>query len=122
MIIGIDATSVMGHSGIEVYARELIRGISALQLDDVKLVLLGRRRRGNQLTEFFGDQVEVRPVIPHDLMLGEHLRPISRILQNIIWKSNTRDVDIVHMPGNALWRLPSNKYVVTIHDVFPLMP
>ena len=122
MTIGFDATSILGHSGIEVYARELIRGISALQLHDAKLVLMGRRRRGKQLVEYFGDQVEVRPVIPHDVMLGYRLRPVSRVLQNIAWKANSQGVDLMHLPGNALWRMPSNRYVVTIHDVFPLMP
>lgn len=122
MTIGFDATSILGHSGIEVYARELIRGISALQLHDAKVVLMGRRRRGKQLVEYFGDQVEVRPVIPHDVMLGYRLRPVSRVFQNIAWKANSQGVDLMHLPGNALWRTPSNKYVVTIHDVFPLMP
>lgn len=122
MKIGFDATSLLGHSGIEVYGRELLRGIMALQEPDLELVLIGRRRREAELRSFFGDGVQVRAVLPHDLMLGETLRPVSRLLQRIAWKANTSDLDLVHMPGNTLWRIPSNKYVVTIHDVFPLMP
>ncbi|HLP27855.1 MAG TPA: glycosyltransferase family 1 protein [Candidatus Didemnitutus sp.] len=122
MIVGFDATSLLGHSGIEVYGRELIRGIIALKDPTIEMVLMGRRRREGELRSFFGKEVQIRAVLPHDLMLGETLRPISRLLQKGAWKNNARDLDLVHMPGNTLWRIPSNRHVVTIHDVFPLMP
>lgn len=122
MTIGFDATSLLGHSGIEVYGRELLRGLIALEEPDIRLVLLGRRRRGRELSAFFEDRCEVRAVLPHDLMLGEALRPVSRLLQRRSWKAHSGDLDLVHMPGNTLWRIPSNRHVVTIHDVFPLMP
>ncbi|MCX6139568.1 MAG: glycosyltransferase family 1 protein [Candidatus Kapabacteria bacterium] len=122
MIVAYDATSILGHSGIEVYARELIRGVSSLHLPDLRVVLMGRRRRYEALSEYFGSGVEIRSVLPHDLLLGEALRPIARLLQKQAWKKSTHDVDLVHMPGNTLWRVPSTPCVVTIHDVFPLMP
>lgn len=63
MIVAYDATSVLGHSGIEVYARELMRGVSSIP--ELRIVLSGAFAKTNSIGKnvVYNVVTEVRNVL-----------------------------------------------------------
>ncbi len=120
MKVAFDATSILGHSGIEVYGRNLVH--SLLQHTDVQPLLAGLRGRREYLRAEFGAGVNVHATIIHELAGGPMLRPLARVIQTKQLDSIAIEANVLHLIGNALWRKPTVPYVVTIHDLFPMLP
>lgn len=121
MKVAFDASSIMGKSGIEVHARDMLQSLATLGVD-LQMILVGRKRHAHELRDLVGSGHEVRAVMPHDLMLGPALKGLVHILQRRIWYRETRDADLIHFTGLTSWEPSATRSVVTIHDLFPLMP
>lgn len=121
MIVAFDATSIVGNSGIEVYARELLQSVVASDCD-VKYRIIARQRRGDSIRAIVGDNCDIRASVVNDLLLGRTLRPLTSLIQTRQWNNTAMQADLAHVPGNKLSRIPNVPFVVTIHDVFPLDP
>ena len=123
MNIGFDATNILGHGGIKTYARELVRGLAEEYPDD-RFTLLStfsgsKTRKLEELYDHLPN-VTVRRAVPHRNMLGDGLSCITKFLSGILWRSASRNLDIVHLtdPYGSV-ALP-RKFVATVHDIFPI--
>ncbi|MDZ4745143.1 MAG: glycosyltransferase family 1 protein [bacterium] len=121
MRIGYDASGILGHGGIDRYARELMRYTVALDTKNTYAVLT-RKSCAHAIREIVagGHNVDVRAVLPHDMLLGPILEPITRQIQKRVWRKTMSDVDLVHLTSQWRWLPPVNKFIVTVHDLFPL--
>lgn len=122
MKIGFDATGVFGHIGIDRYAREVIRHVVALDTRN-EYVALTRTSCEQPIRALVsgGKNVEVRIGMPHDLMLGPMFSFVTRQLQKRVWRTKMSDVDLVHLTSHCRWMPPMNRFVVMVHDLFPLL-
>lgn len=120
MTIGFDLSMVFGAGGIQRYARELVSHIIALdQPFDVRI--LTRHSKENEIRKLAGSvHSDIRPVLPHELALGPLLKSLTHRLISRQWTVNMSDVDLVHFHEGGRWMPPVNRFVVTIHDLFPL--
>lgn len=115
------AAEIMGKSGIEVYARDLVTALARLDVD-LRMILVSRRRHAMALQELVGPAHDVRPTLHHELMLGPALVRGTHMLLRQRWSRSIRDADLVHLTSHASWRPGFKRAVATIHDLFPLMP
>jgi O-antigen biosynthesis alpha-1,3-mannosyltransferase len=120
MKVAFDASAILGKSGIEVAARDLVQALAALDVD-LHMILVGRRRHRDALRALVGSKHDVRDVMPHDLMLGPSLTWLTHALQRRTWYRATSDADLIHFTGLTSWRPRVDRAVVTVHDLFPLM-
>jgi len=116
-----DASAMHGHSGIEEYSRELIRGLLR-QCPDVEPVLLSTFRRQTDVAALFdGARLpEVVPSLPNRLMLGEHLKFITRTLKLRAMARASATSDLTHVLSPMDDPRALKRFVVTIHDLFPI--
>lgn len=121
MKIGFDASGIFGHGGIDRYARELMRHVVTLDTRN-SYVALTRTRCEEQTRDVVENRknVEIRTGLPHDLMLGPHLTSITRMMQTRVWRKTMSDVDLVHFTSQWRWLPPVKRFIVTVHDLFPL--
>lgn len=121
MIIGFDGTRMTGHSGIERYARELVRALTMLPGND-RYVVATTTSRVDEIGESIGSHqaLFVKGGIPHDLMLGAALGRVTRHLQARAMRKSLATVDLVHYTSHRSKTLPDLPYVATVHDLFPM--
>lgn len=123
MRIGFDATSIHGHGGLKTYARELIRALAIeFPEDGIHLLTTFDSRKKDRLASFFGDlpNVTVSSSIPHALLLGRGLLPLTRILSGILWRGRRNTLDVVHITDPFGAAVLPFRPVCTVHDLFPL--
>lgn len=113
-------TFPLDYSGISTYARHLIAELATYP--DIELHLYTSFRRKNQLSEAFEHSTRFcyRNILPHDLMLGNHLVGLTRLIQNGIWLAESFKVDLIHHLNPLSMPDWVRKTVVTVHDIFPL--
>ncbi|MBD3277837.1 MAG: glycosyltransferase [Candidatus Aegiribacteria sp.] len=123
MRIGLDATSIFGFGGIKTYARQLAAALASRCTED-SIVLLSTfsSSRRKKLKKLFRDHsnVEIKAVLPHPMMLGEGLLPLTRLISAFISRTFLSHMDVIHITDPYGSALPSGGAVVTVHDVFPL--
>ncbi|MFQ3597431.1 MAG: glycosyltransferase family 1 protein [Chloroherpetonaceae bacterium] len=113
-------TFPLDYSGISTYARHLIRELAAYP--DLELHLYTSFRRKAQLAQAFehSTRFHYRNILPHDLMLGNHLVPVTKLIQEGIWVVESFKVDLIHHTNPLFTPKWSRNIVVTVHDIFPL--
>lgn len=123
MNIAYDAILLLGRSGIERYARELIKHVAALG-DEHKLRLISGEEYGGATREYFRnfENVTTQSVIPHERKLGAPLRLLMRAVQKRSFSRAIRGSDVVHMLGPTKFVPSGVPLVATIHDLFPMDP
>lgn len=116
-----DASSMLGHSGIERYSRELIRSLLR-QRSEVEPVLLSTFRRQSDVAALFQGtrSPEVIPSLPNRLMLGQHLQFITRKLKSRAMERASVSSDLTHVLAPLDDPRTLKRFVVTIHDLFPI--
>ncbi len=116
-----DASVMLGHSGIEQYSRELIRGLLR-QFPEVDPVLLSTFRRQTDVAALFdGPRLpEVIPSLPNKLMLGERLQCITQSLKVRAMARASATTDLTHVLSPMDDPRALQRFVVTIHDLFPI--
>ena len=121
MKIAYDAILLLGRSGIERYARELIKHVAASG-DSHELRLISGTEYGGATREYFRHlpNVDTKSVIPHERLLGAPLRLLMRSIQRRRFSTAIRDVDVVHILGPTKFVPSGAPLVVTIHDLFPM--
>lgn len=121
MIIGFDGTRITGHSGIERYARELVRALTTMPGDD-RYVVATTTSRVDEVGEAIGrsPSLLVEGGIPHDLMLGAALGRVTRHLQTRAMRKALASVNLLHYTSHRPKVLPGLPYVATVHDLFPM--
>lgn len=121
MKIGFDASGILSHIGIDRYAREIMRHVVAMDTRN-EYVVLTRTSCVEAIKALVaaGKHVEVRLGMPHDMMLGPMFRLITRQLQASVWRRRMSDVDLVHLTSHCRWLPPVTRFVVMVHDLFPL--
>ena len=123
MLIGFDATNMLGHGGIKTYARELIRALSLEYSDDVfQLLTTASRSRRARLDQLFEGlpNITVRGFMPHVRMLGPGLSPLTAMIGRLSWMRESRRLDLVHLTDPYGAPALPGRFVCTIHDLFPL--
>ncbi len=121
MKIGFDASGILSHIGIDRYAREVMRHVVAMDMRN-EYVVLTRTSCEEPISALVagGKHVEVRLGMPHDMMLGPMFRLVTRQLQKRVWRRKMSDVDLVHLTTHCRWLPPVKRFVVMVHDLFPL--
>lgn len=118
-----DASVFMGHSGIERYSRELLRGLLRMTADVHPVLLTTFRRRDDVLSVFDGQrQPEVIPALPNRLMLGPHLQWITHRMKLRAMAHHSAECDLTHVLSPADDPRGLRRFVVSIHDLFPIDP
>lgn len=120
MTIGYDLSMVFGAGGIQRYARELVSHIVALdQPFDYRI--LTRSSKESEIRKIVGsNRSDIRPVLPHELALGPLFKGVTRKIIERQWARHMSDVDLVHFHEGGRWFPRVKRFVVTIHDLFPL--
>lgn len=118
-----DASAMLGHSGIERYSRELIKGL--LRTGSVESVTLAASETDQgAVARYFEAFPNVRVVecLPHERKYGAPLRPLARLSIRRRMTSAFADADIAHLlqPGKVVPQ--KDPIVTTIHDLFPMYP
>ncbi|MBI2793332.1 MAG: glycosyltransferase family 4 protein [Ignavibacteria bacterium] len=120
MTIGYDLSMVFGAGGIQRYARELVSHIVALD-QPFDFRILTRSSKENEIRKIAGSsRSDIRPVLPHELALGPLLKGVTRKMIARQWARHMSDVDLVHYHEGGRWFPSVKRFVVTIHDLFPL--
>lgn len=123
MTVGFDAMHITGVSGIETYARNLVRALAASS-SDLRLRLFTARSKGDEVRALFADlpNVDVDARFLHPLALGPAGAPLVRMLRARAWRAIAASVDVVHFPDplHLVSRVPNA--VVTVHDIIPAYP
>ncbi|MBM2815554.1 MAG: glycosyl transferase group 1 [Ignavibacteria bacterium] len=120
MKLGFDTTSILGNSGIETYGRELLKALIQLYQEHEFHLITNKNKKG-KIASIFGNTPNIiyHNCMPHELMLGEALSPITRVIKNLIWKRKEKYIDLFHF--TYFFRLPKiRNYAVTLHDLFLL--
>lgn len=111
---------VFGAGGIQRYARELVSHMVALD-QPFDFRILTRSSKEKEIRKIAGShRSDIRPVLPHELALGPLLRGVTQQLISRQWVRHMNDVDLVHLHEGGRWLPPVKRFVVTIHDLFPL--
>jgi glycosyltransferase involved in cell wall biosynthesis len=123
MNIAYDAILLLGRSGIERYARELIKHVAVLS-DEYQLQLVSGVEYGGATQEYFRGygNIKAHSVIPHERRLGAPLRLVMRALQKRAFTRAIRGSDVVHILGPTKFVPNGVPLVATIHDLFPMDP
>jgi alpha-1,3-rhamnosyl/mannosyltransferase len=116
-----DASTVLGHSGIERYSRELIAGLLR-QCPDIDPVLLSTFRRRDEVQALFrGTRApEVIPALPNMLMLGAQLQWVTRLMKRRTIARYSKRFDLTHVLSPVEDPRALSRFVVSVHDLFPL--
>ena len=123
MRVGFDATNILGHGGIKTYARELIKALASEYPED-KFILCTTNSslKKEKLLRLFENYpaVEVCTGLPHAKMLGDSLRWLSGLIGALYWRTLERNLDLVHLTDPYSAAGYPGRFLVTIHDLFPL--
>ncbi len=123
MRVGFDATNILGHGGIKTYARELVKALAS-EYPESKFILCTTSSisKKEKLLRLFEKNinVEVFTGLPHARMLGDRFRRLSGLLGALYWRKLERNLDLVHLTDPYSVAGYPHKFVVTIHDLFPL--
>jgi len=116
-----DASTVLGHSGIERYSRELISGLLR-RCPDVDPVLLSTFRRKAEVEALFTEvrSPQVVPALPNMLMFGEHFQWLTRAMKRRTMSNYSRKHDLTHVLSPVEDPRALRRFVVSVHDLFPL--
>lgn len=119
MVIAYDASVVTGQSGIERYARELIRAVMR-KVPPEHVTLVSDSGQGSVLMpELFPGANHRRVMTPESAMPRFFGRAL-RILRQHQLTHAVQTADIVHLLGPQKIVPKARRLVVTIHDVFPM--
>lgn len=121
MNIAYDAILLLGRSGIERYARELIKHVAVADGSNA-IHLISGSEYGRATAEYFSQihNVTTYPVIPHERRLGAPMRLFMRSVQRHRFTKAIRGQDVVHMLGPTKFVPSGVPLVATIHDLFPM--
>lgn len=120
MKIGTEGTVLLGNSGIETYTREVVKALASRYIHDTHIVIGLKRRKEAVASILNTPSIEIRNTLVHDLLLGEALRPVAKVIQQKQWSSSLKNLDIVHFMSHFRFFTTGVKSVVTVHDLFPL--
>ena len=121
MIIGTEASVILGNSGIETYTRELFKALAnEFQHDTYVAVTLQRRKEA--VANILGNvkNIEIRNKLVHDLVFGEAFRTLAKFVQKMQWQCGSYGLDVVHFTSHFRYFPTKAPIVVTVHDLFPL--
>jgi alpha-1,3-rhamnosyl/mannosyltransferase len=123
MRVGLDATNILGHSGIRTYTRELVRAL-AIEYPDDEFYLYTSFSSSKKvlLQEIFGQYPNVSIIggLPHPRMLGDSLKWLTILATSIAWRLNERKLDIVHLTDPYATTALPGTFIATINDIFPI--
>lgn len=123
MRVGFDATNILGHGGIKTYTRELVKALAS-EYPEGQFILcttssISKKEKLLRLFEKY-PAIEVCTGLPHAKMLGDSLRWLSGLIGALYWRIQERNLDMVHLTDPYSVAGYPHKFVVTIHDLFPL--
>ena len=123
MTIAVDATHFTGVSGIETYARNLVRAF-ATQFPSDRIVLVTTRGKAADVGAIVRDlpNVRVDARLLHPLALGRQSAGFVHWLRQRAWRRVARSCDAVHFPDPLHYVDGIPHAVVTVHDIIPAYP
>lgn len=123
MKIGFDPVPIGGYFGNSTYTTELIRALGKRYLDHCYFVPT-YLEKGRALRKYFEgeDGIKILPIIPNPAMFGNPFKKYLTTLGRAIECKKARtSYEVYHCTNPVLFNDCSEKTVVTIHDLIPLL-
>ncbi len=124
MRIGFDVSGLSGYNGINTYSRALIINLArGFPDDEFTLFSTFSKSRLKNLKGIFGifTNVEIKPVLPNTLALGNSLRPVISSLRSTLLRYHAGKLDILHLTRPFAEKVKCDNLVLTVQDLFPLL-